>query len=571
MPAWLFSSLHGYRRQWLRGDLIAGLAVWAVLVPESLAYASLAGVSPVVGLYAAPGALVLYAAFGSSRHLITGLGAATSALSAATVGAFAAGGSSKFVLMSAALAVSAGVILLAAGLLRLGFIASFISEPVLKGFIAGLALTIIVGQLFTLLGIPPSSGDFFRKLWELITKLGDAQGLTVLVGVSSLALVLGLKRFAPTVPGALAAVILGVAIVEVFALNEHGVAIVGHITRGLPSLGIPDLSAHEYLRLAGAGVGVTLVGFVEGLSAAKAYAAERDYAVDSNRELIGNGTASLAAGLSGGIIVSGSLTKTAVNGSAGANTQLSGIMVAALTIVTLLVLIGPFEALPQATLAAIVVAALVGLVDVQAFIRLWRVYTRRLGRAYGVAVRPDFIAAFATLLGVTVFSTLTGLFIGIAASLILLLYHVSRPRVARLGKVPGTDDQYADIEGHPDNRPPPGIAIVRVEAGLFFANADLVSKRLHEAASSDGVKAVVLDAETMPFLDVTAVNMLDGTERDLSRKGVRLLVARDIGPVRDILREAGADEALTYFYPSVQAAVEAIEAHAQLTPPPQSD
>ncbi len=569
MPSWLFSSLHGYSRQWLRGDLIAALAVWAVLIPESLAYASLAGVSPVVGLYAAPGALILDAAFGSSRHLVTGLGAATAALSAATVGAFAAADTSRFVLMSAALAVCAGVILLAAGLLRLGFIASFISEPVLKGFIAGLALTIIVGQLFTLLGIPASSGDFFRKLWELISKLGDAHGLTVLIGVSSLALVVGLRRLAPIVPGALVAVIFGVAVVEIFALGEHGVAIVGHIARGLPSLRLPNLSGHEYLRLAGAGIGVTLVGFVEGLSAAKAYAAEHDYTVDTNRELIGNGTASLAAGLSGGIVVSGSLTKTAVNGSAGANSQLSGLIVAALTIVTLLVLIGPFEALPQATLAAIVIAALVGLVDVRLFVRLYHIYTRRLGHAYGLAARPDFIAALAALLGVTVFSTLTGLFIGIAASLVLLLYRVSRPRVARLGKVPGTHDQYADTEGHPGNQPPPGIAIVRVEAGLFFANAELVSKRLHEAASGDGVKAVVLDAETMPFLDVTAVTMLDQAEKDLRRKGVRLLVARDIGPVRDILREAGADQALTYVYPSLQAAVEAGGARGQLTSPPQ--
>lgn len=389
----------------------------------------------------------------------------------------------------------------------------------------------------------------------------------MLVGVISLALVLELRRFAPIVPGALAAVIFGVAVVEIFTLGEHGVAIVGHITRGLPSLGVPDLSTHEYLRLAGAGVGVTLVGFVEGLSAAKAYAAEHDYAVNTNREPIGNGTASLAAGLSGGIVVSGSLTKTAVNGSAGAHSQLSGLIVAGLTIVTLLVLIGPFEALPQATLAAIVVAALVGLVDVRVFIRLYRIYTRRLGRAYGVAARPDFIAALAALLGVTVFSTLTGLFIGIGASLILLLYRVSRPRVARLGKVPGTDDQYANVEGHPGNLPPPGIAIVRVEAGLFFANAELVSKRLHEASSGDAVKAVVLDAETMPFLDVTAVSMLDQAEKDLRRKGVRLLVARDIGPVRDVLRAAGADQALTYVYPSVQAAVESVEAHGQLTVP----
>jgi sulfate permease, SulP family len=556
MPAWLFSSLRGYRREWLRGDLLAGLAVWAVLVPESLAYASLAGVSPVVGLYAAPGALILYAALGSSRHLITGLGAATSALSAATVGAYAAGGSNKFVVMTAALALSAGVILLLAGVLRLGFIASFISEPVFKGFIAGLALTIIVGQLFTLVGVSSGSGDFFQKLWSLLSKLGDAHGLTVLVGTVSLAIVLTLRRFAPSVPGALAAAVFGVAAVEIFTLNHHGVTIVGHITRGLPSLGVPHLAFHEYLRLAGAGVGVTLVGFAEGLSAARAYAAKHDYAIDTNRELIGNGSASMASGLSGGIVVSGSLTKTAVAGSAGANSQLSGLVVAALTIVTLLVLLGPFEALPEATLAAIVIAALIGLVDVRAFVRLYRVSASPSG---GLAARPDFIAAVAALLGVTVFSTLAGLFIGIGSSLALLLYRVSRPRVAELGEVPGTPDQYADVEKHPENRSPPGIAILRVESGLFFANAELVSKRLHEAASSDGTRAVVLDAETTPFLDVTAVNMLDRATADLKHKGVRLLVARDIGAVRDVLRSAGADATLTNVYPSVQAAVEAVE------------
>ncbi len=559
LPSWLFSSLRGYQRGRLSGDLIAGLTVWAVLIPEALAYASIAGVSPVVGLYAAPGALILYAAFGSSRHLITGPMSATAALSAATVGAYAAGGSGKFVAMTAALAISAGVVAVAAGLLRLGFLANFVAEPVLKGFIIGLALTIMVGQLPKFFGIENGSGDFFQKLWDVIAHLGHTHGLTLLIGALSLAIVFGLRRFAPAVPGSLAAVAFGVAAVAIFGLDKHGVKIVGHIDRGLPSLGLPAVSFHDYVRLAGGGIGIMLVGFAEGLGAAKTYAAKHHYDVDANRELVALGAANAAAGLSSGMVVNGSLSKTAVNGSAGAYSQISGLVVAAMTIVTLLLLTGLFEKLPEATLAAVVIAAVVELVDVPAVIRLYRVFTRRLGRAYGVAARPDFIAAIAALLGVTVFDTLPGLFIGIATSLLLCLYRASRPRVAELGRVPGTDRQYADIEKHPENEPAPGVVILRVESGLFFANAEAVRTRVRAAAARPGTKAVVLDAASMAFIDVTAVEMLERLSDGLRHEGVRLLLARDIGQVRDVLRRAGADGPLERFYPTVQAAVEAAQ------------
>jgi MFS superfamily sulfate permease-like transporter len=246
---WLFGSLHGYRREWTRGDLIAGLTVWAVLVPEALAYASIAGVSPVVGLYAAPGALIFYAAFGSSRHLITGPMSATAALSAAAVGTYVAPNSGTFVTLTAALAISTGVVALVAGLLRLGFFANFISEPVLKGFIVGLALTIMLGQLPKLFGIEKGSGDFFQKLWDVIRHLGDTHVLTLVIGLVSLAIVLGLRRFAPKIPGSLVAVAFGIIVVAISNLDEHGVAIVGHIPRGLPSLGVPDAPFSDYVKL----------------------------------------------------------------------------------------------------------------------------------------------------------------------------------------------------------------------------------------------------------------------------------------------------------------------------------
>jgi SulP family sulfate permease len=554
---WLFPSLRGYRREWLGGDLMAGLTVWAVLIPEALAYATIAGVSPVVGLYAAPGALLLYAAFGSSRHLITGPMSATAALSAATVAQFAMAGSAGFVQMTAALALCTGAAAMLAGLARLGFLASLISEPVLKGFIVGLALTIIVGQLPKLFGVKGGSGDFFQKLWSLIEALGATSGLTLLVGLLSLALVLGLRRAAPAVPGSLVAVLLGTAAVAIFDLDKHGLEIVGHIDSGLPALGAPSVTAGDLGNLAAGAIGVMLVGFAEGLGAAKTYAARDDYEIDVNRELMGLGAANLAAGLSSGMAVNGSLSKTAVNGSAGARTQLSGLLVAVLTVLTLLLLTGLFEKLPEATLAAVVVAAVMELVDVRALRELYGVYSRQLARAYGPAARADFIAALAAMLGVLVFDTLPGLFIGIASSMMLLLYRASRPYVAVLGRVPGSAGQYSDVSRHPDNEQMPAMVILRIESGLFFANADWVRSRIRAHAARDGVTTVVIDAESVAFIDVSASRVLDQVARDLSKAGILLLLAGDLGQVRDVLRGSEGAASAIKLYPTVQDAVDA--------------
>jgi sulfate permease, SulP family len=531
-----------------RGDLVAGLTVWAVLVPEALAYASIAGVSPVVGLYAAPPALVLYAVLGSSRHLIVGPMSATAALSAAVVADFATQGQPAYVTLTAALAIVTGIVALVAGLARLGFLAGFISEPVLKGFIVGLALTIIAGQLPKLFGVERGEGDFFEQIWDLLGSLGDTSGATLAIGLVSLLLVLGLRRFAPVVPGSLVAVAFGIAVVELF--DPGGVDIVGTIDGGLPSVGLPDAPASDYLDLAAGAVGIALVGFAEGLGAAKTYAARHHYEVDANRELIGLGAANLGSGLASGMVVNGSLSKTAVNGGAGAESQASGIVVAVLTVVTLLFLTGLFETLPEATLAAVVIAAVIELVDVSALVRLYRIWTTRLGRIYGPAARPDFIAAVAALAGVLVFDTLPGLFIGIGVSLLLLLYRASRPNVAVLGRLP--EGHWVDL-ARGDAEAQPGVAVLRVEAGLFFANAEHVRRVVLEHAR-DGVTAVVIDAETVPYIDVTAAETLARLRDDLSRDGVRLLVARDIGQVRDVLRRAGAEDEAAVF-PTVEEAV----------------
>jgi high affinity sulfate transporter 1 len=550
--------LRNYQRDWVRGDVVAGLTVWAVLVPSALAYATIAGVPPVVGLYAAPAALVLYAALGSSRQLITGPSAAAAALSAAVVGNAVAGNGAQFVATTAALAICVGLAALIAGLLRLGFVASFISEPVLKGFIVGLSLTIIAGQVPRLFGVESGSGDFFERVWDFLSNINETDGLTLLVGVGSLAVLFGLPRVAPVIPGPLVAVVLGIVAVKLFDLGAHGVAIVGSINPGLPSLALPDVSLDRFGGLVAAALGVMLVGFAESLGTAKTYAQREQRKIDPNRELVGLGVANLGAGISGGFAVNGSLSKTAVNSTAGGRTQLVGLIVAGLTTLTLLFLTGYFESLPLATLAAVVIAALIDLIDLSALRDFYRVYSSRLGRAYGFAARADFIAAIAAMLGVMIFGTLAGLFVGVLISLLLLLYRVSRPPVAELGRVPGISGHFSDLDRHPDNQSVAGIAVLRIEGGLFFANAAPIAAEIRSAARRDDVHAVVIDAETMPFIDVTAVQVLDRVARELRADGVRLVIARNIGQVRDVVDTAPGDSILDASYPTVDEAVKRV-------------
>ncbi|MCP9620429.1 SulP family inorganic anion transporter [Nocardia otitidiscaviarum] len=558
--AWpVFQSLQAYQSRWLRADAIAGLTVWAVLVPEALAYASIAGVPPVAGLYAALPALVLYALAGSSRHLVVGPMSATAALSAAIITPLAGADGGRYIALSTALAIATGVVGLLAGLARLGFVANFISEPVLKGFIVGLALTIIIGQVPKLLGIDKRDGDFFEQAWGVITHLGEINWRTALLGALSLVVVLGFRRWLPLVPGSLLAVLLGILAVAALHLDDHGVDIVGHIDAGLPTVGPPDgLSFHDYLDLLGPAVGVLLIGFAEGLGAAKTYAATAGYTVDPNRELFGMGAANLGAGLSSGMVVNGSLSKTAVNGSAGAKTQLSGLIVAALTALTLLFLTGLFEKLPEATLAGVVIAAVIELVDIAALRRLYRVWTDRLGSIYGKAARADFTAAVAAMLGVLLFDTLPGLLIGIGISMVLLVYRASQPHVTALA-AQGT--LWLDADRHPDLPRRADVLVVRVESGLFFANADYVQEHI-EHMCTDATRLVVLDAETSPTIDVSAATMLTELRDSLARRRIDFRIARSIGQFGDELSSADTGNRAAPVYPTISAAVADLPEHS---------
>ena len=559
---WVFASLLGYRRAWLRGDVIAGLTVWAVLVPEALAYAGIAGVSPVVGLYAAVPALILYAAFGSSRHLVVGPMSATAALSASVVGAFAKGDEALFVTLTTGVALVTGVLCVAAGVVRLGFLASFISEPVLKGFIVGLALTIIIGQVPAGLGVEKGEGNFFEKLWHILTELGDIQWVTAALGVGCLVVVLVLRRVAPKIPGSLVVVVLGILSVTLFHLDDHGVDIVGHIDAGLPQLGLPGATWGQYTDLIGPCLGVMLVGFAEALGAAKTYAAREGYDIDPNRELVGMGAANLGSGLASGMVVNGSLSKTAVNGGAGAKSQVSGLTSAVLTLLTLLFLTSLFESLPEATLAAVVIAAVIELVDVSALRRLWSLATPSVRSLYGTAARDDFYAAVAAALGVLVFDTLPGLVIGVILSLFLLLVRASHPRVAVLVRDDAgawVDSERAERLGR-GGRPVEGVLVVRPESGLFFANADRVRAAVRGLVAAQHPRLVVVDGATVPFVDVEAAEMLATLQTDLARAGARLVVARDVGQVRDELRAALDEHQQPPVFRDVEEAVASLAA-----------
>lgn len=554
-PRWSIPpGLRGLGRGTVGPDVIAGLTVWAVLVPEGLAYATIAGVPPVVGLYAAPAALVLYALLGSSRHLVVGPMAATAALSAAIVAAQTSDPAEAIVL-TAALAVVVGSIAVAAGLLRFGFVAAFISEPVLKGFIVGLAATIVAGQVPKLLGLPSTHGSFVERVADLLRDIGDVHGSSLAVGGISLTALLLLHRFVHRAPAPLIVVAGAIVAATVLDLESRGVAVVGDIASGLPSLGLPDAARSDYSALAAGAVGIALIGFAEGLAAARNYAATAGYRVDPDRELLGLGAANLGAGLSSGMVVAGSLSKTAVNGSAGARSQMSGLVVAGLTVVTLLLLTGLFEDLPEPALAAVVIAAVVELVDVSALRRLYRVHTAALARIYGPAARADLIAAVAAMVGVLVFDTLPGLFIGITVSAVLLVYRVSRPHVAVLGLLP--DGRWADLERHPEAHRAAGVVVVRPEAGLFYGNAGSVESAILAAvaAAPGSVHAVVVDAATIPMIDVTGADMLAGLDRDLARRGIALTMAGDVGQVRDVLRHTDTAAHGASVHPTVDAAV----------------
>jgi high affinity sulfate transporter 1 len=542
-----------YRRRWLRPDVIAAVAVWAVLVPEGMAYASLAGMPPQAGLFAALAPLLAYAILGTCRQLTVGPSSAVAAYSAAAIAPLALGDSGRFIALSALIALLAGVLLLIGGLARAGFIADFFARPVMTGFIGGLALVIAVGQLSKLFGVEGGGTGFFGKLYELITQLPDYSLPSFLIGIGALALILVLRKVAPKVPGMLVAVVLGVVIVKAFDLQDHGVAIVGALPDGLPSFAIPHISLNDIRELLPDAFALAIIAFAESIAGARQIAASHHYEVDADQELVALGVANISVGLFQGFAVDASLSRSAVADSSGVKSQLSNIILFGFLIVTMLFLLPLFHDLPEAVLGAIVIAAVSHLVDVKALRRLRRVD------------KTDYVIALLCFAGVLVFGLLVGLAIAVGLSLLALVYRAYRPSYAVLGRAPGAVDderlRYRGIEDHPDAETFPGLVILRVDGELFFANArwfrDVVRSLVR--GQTPPVQELLVHAGAVPRIDTTAADMLRSLIKELDEAGVSLAFARaTTGLVHDLQRNGITrlvDEDM--FYDTVAAGVDA--------------
>ena len=540
-----------WRENWKR-DSVAALAVWAVLVPQSMADATLAGVPPVYGLYAAIVGLVLYGLLGTSRELNVGPSSTVAIMTAATVAPLAAGDGESYVALSAALALVTGLVLVIGGLTRLGFVAEFIARPVLAGYFIGLALTIVVGQLPSLLGVPAGSGGFFEKVWDLVRDAGDVDWWTALVGISTLVLVLVLQRFVPRFPGALVAVVLGILASRALDLADEGVAVVGPLPTSLPGLGLPDVSPTDYRHLLWGAAGISLLAYAESIAAARQFALKRGYEVDANRELIAMGTANVGAGLTQGFPIDASVSRTTVAEGSGQRSQLAGLVNAVLVVVTVVALGGWFADLPKATLAAIVIAAVVPLLRTAEFRRLWRLDT------------VDFALAALCFVGVLVAGVLGGIVIAVFASLVALVYRSYTPHVAVLGRLRGGEDGdedfgFRDVSRHPDGQTYPGLVIFRFDQEIYFANATLFRAHIRELVGDGAptVRRVIVDASAITYVDTTGLDMLGELQRELEERGVELVFARLKGPVHDVFRRAEAAGAIRHFrrFPTLRSAL----------------
>ena len=525
--------LHGYKwGTWLRLDTIAGLSVAALLIPESMGFAGIAGLPPQVGLYAAPLALLGYALLGRSTVLVVATSASTAAVSASVIADMnKGGGQSQAVALSAALALFTGMIFVAAGLARLGWIANFMSKTVIQGFIIGLAISIIIGQLGDLLGIDESGKNSFAKLWDVLSQAGSWNQATVIVGAASLALLFGMERFLPRLPAALLVVVL--AILYIKLVDPSGVAIVGNIPQGLPSVGVPDFSSSDVSALITGGMAVALIGFSEGYGAASAFARKHGDRLESNQEFLAFGVSNIGAAFTSGMVVGGSLSKSAANDAAKAKSQISGVVNAVLVVLTLLFLAPFFEKLPEATLASVVIFALWHSANPLALAPVWRV------------TRQEFAVAVVVLVAVLALGTLPGIILGVIISLGILVYRVSFPQISELGRDTATQ-AFESRAFHADAEQIPGVVVYRFESPLIYANADAFANGARDLvdAADPPARVLVVDCEVMFGIDYTGTKALTGLIDDMRDRDVEVRLARVHGPALEKLRTSGVLETL---------------------------
>lgn len=545
--------LPAYDKSWLSRDAIAGATVWALMVPEAIAYAAIAGVPAEYGLYTIPLALLGYAIFGSSRELVVGPSAAVVALSAAAIGAVgvAKADPSAYVALTAVLALVVGVIYVIGGLTRLGWIEHLFARPVLDGFIIGLGLFVAVGQFPKLVGIEKPSGDTIAVFGRTVTDLGEWNWTAVVLGVTALAVLVGFKRWLPRIPAAIVVVVGSILCVNVLDLSAHGVNLVGEVPTGFHFVSYTSLSWQDVWAVVPGAVAIVLVGFSESIAIAKSFADEHNYSVDANQEMLAYGASNLGAGALQGFAVCGSLSKSAASQEARARTQMAQFFTGVAVLLTILFLAGLFDKLAEPVLAAIVIEAVAGM------IRFEKIAALRRARS------PEFWAATGALLGVIVIDVFPGVVIGVALSFGLLIHALDHPHIRRLGRSKD-GARYADLDANPDVSAVPDIVIVRFEGPLVFTNAELLVQqvRQHVDAATRLPRAVVLDFEGITHVDLTGADALRRMHDSLDARGIRLALARVESSVRESLDGCGvltvisADNA----FPTARAAVEEIAA-----------
>ena len=542
--------LPSYDRRWLRGDIAAGIAVTALIVPKDLGYAGIAGVPVQNGLYAAAAGALIYAIFCTSRQISTG---PSSGLAAVAGGAVIATGLSKGDApdLVAAITLVSGLLYLAMALLRMGWIARFLSKAVITGFLAGAAVDVVIGELPKLTGTDAEGKNAWRELGSWIGSLGDVHWTTVLVGVLALALILAVRFQWPAVPGALVLVVAGIGAAHIFDLGGHGVALVGHVPSGLPTPELPsaDVIGDHLAAVLVAATGLLLIGFSQTAGDARAFAARHRYRIDVDQETVAQGMANAGAGVFQGMPVSTSLSASSLNESAGARTPAASLITGALVILTLLVLAPLFSKLPKAVLAAIIIDAVVfGMIDLPEFRRLFRV------------ARFDFWIAVAAVVGVLSVGVLAGVVIGVVLSLGWLVYVATAPPIPLLGREPGTE-VFRDLDENPGDETFPGVIVVRLDSGLFFATAQALEDRVRDLAEDGAapLRAVVLDLEGVNFIDSQGAEQLAAIQELVEGNGGTLRLARAKPNVLAVLRADGFVERLgaDHIHGNVDRAVEA--------------
>lgn len=535
-----------YDRSWFRMDLVAGLSVAAVAVPTAIAYAQLAGVPPANGLYASILPLVTYAFFGTSRQLIVAPDAATCAVVATIVMPLAAGDANRIVPLTMVLTMITGVFCIVAGLARLGFLTNFLARPILIGYLNGIALSIISGQLGRLFGFALEPAGFFRLLINFVAKLGQTHGLTLGIGLAAFVLLRLLKHLAPKLPAPLAAMALGIAAASFFNLGQHGVSLLGSIPAGLPGLMIPYIGAADWSHLVFGAAGLALISFNSGMVTARGFAVKNRYEIDSNQEFIALGVADLGAGLLQGFAVSGADSRTAVNDSMGGKSQVTSLVTAGLLVLVLLFLTAPLALLPITILAAVLINAALGLFDLQ--------YLRKLR---GVS-HQEFRLSLMASLGVITVGVLPGVVIAVGLAILQLLVKASKPHDAVLGRMSNADGFYS-INNHPQAETLPGLMIYRFESSLLFFNSDYFKSRVRALVNEANPRPryFLLDAESMPYMDTTGVASLEDVVDELSELGIAFAVVQARGQVRLMLERTGLKQKIGEgnFFSTLESAV----------------